>query len=832
MRRALAAILLLLAVVAGGVVLSPPAQAASPGAGFGTWAPTSTYGWHGSMLVGGVHTYCIFPGRPLPVGESADHGVSFDAAGLDPQRLTAINMLVSTYGQTDDPVQAASVGWAVKAIANWDETLHHFGYPGDSLEGAIHWTFSALAPEHSAAVQRLAAAYYAEATAMAAGPASGSGALRFTAAADDPSRGTVAVETDVPGARGTVTLEGAVFADTGSPTREDAVSGGVYDIVGAPEPGATSFTVRGSGTMRAGFLPAVRHFTTPGGQDTAGPGGPLAFPVAGADEAPRVTVFAPEVHTQVVSRYVPGGSYVDDVTFTAVRGTWGRTPAGGFVPVTATAVVYRTASEPVTADRVPDDAEEVGTLAVTTDPAVGPTAPYRVEADRPLPGPGFYTAVWRIDAAGQAPETIAALEDDYRWVERFGERSQVMAVTEVRSEAEPVVAVGATMSDVVIVSGAVPAAGLDVGTEVFRVPDGVEPADACRPEHLVWASPAARVSAAGSVSFTAPVVPGFGVYVWREWATDADGVAVHTGECGVPNETTRAPLPTVTTLAQATVGLGGEAVDVATVAGPVPVVGTTELVFELYRSPGGEPADACTPETLVAATDPVAVTGAGEVRSPGVRLFDPGTHFWIESLWHTAPDGERMLLARGACGLPDETTEVETPLVVTTADPHAGVDAPFGDTAEVTGLGAGVDAELVFTVHHTASGDDPVCTDENLEATTAAVPVDGPGTYRSPEVRSDRPGVKLWIAELRIRPAPDAAPITVHRGDCGEEGETTRVERLAVTGPVGPIPVRLWAGAGLGTLAVGGALTLWTGLRRRRRDTLGGPRFGLRRRTR
>ena len=32
------------------------ADAAERGTGFGTWAPISAYGWHGSMLVGGVHT--------------------------------------------------------------------------------------------------------------------------------------------------------------------------------------------------------------------------------------------------------------------------------------------------------------------------------------------------------------------------------------------------------------------------------------------------------------------------------------------------------------------------------------------------------------------------------------------------------------------------------------------------------------------------------------------------------------------------------------------------------------------------------------------------------
>ena len=851
MKRALIAVLVLVAALGGGVAVTQPAQAASPGVGFGTWAPTSAYGWHGSMVVGGTHTYCIFPGRPLPTGDSSDHGVSFDAAGIDPQRLTAINMLVSTYGQTSDPVQAASVGWAVKAIANWDETLHHFGYPGDSLQGAVHWTFSALAPEHDRAVQDLAAAYYAEAMALPAGPASGSGSLAFTTLPDDPSRGTVAVVSDVPEAAGTVTLVNAVFADTGAVTRE-VVSGGVYDILAAPPAGETSYTVSGDGILRGGFLPAVRHVTTPGGQDTAGPAGRLEFPVAGADATPRETLFAPQVTTQVVSRYTPGGGYVDDVTFASAKGAWARSADGGYLPVTATATVYRTDTEPVTADDIPADAEAVGTLTVTTDATAGPTVPYLVESAWPLPGPGFYSAVWRVDGDEQPPQTRAAIEAGYRWVERFGERSQVTAVTDITSQAEPVVALGATMSDVVIVAGGVPATGLMVGSEVFRVPDGVAPADACTDAQRVWAADPVHLPAPGSASFTAPSVPDFGTYVWREWAKDADGALVHVGACGVANETTQAPPPAVTTRAQANVGLGGEAVDVATVSGPVPATGTTELTFDVYRSEGGDPEAACTPESLVATTAAVPVTAAGEVRSPAVRLHRAGTYFWVESLWHTPPEGERRLLARGACGLAEETTEVTQPTVVTAADTHAGVGAPYGDTATVAGLGDGVDAELVFSVFHGAEGAEPACTDATLETMTAAVPVTASGTYRSPEVRSETPGVKHWIAELRYRSAPEAEWEVVHRGGCGEEGETTRVQELAVTGP-GADLVRTGAIAGLGTLAVGGFLAIIARRSRRRsrpvlpgavptgtpvtrrearRDTRGRPRFGGRAGTR
>ncbi len=114
-RRRLLRTALTLALIAVGVATVPvlataPAHAAEQGTGFGTWAPLSWTGWHGSMRVGDVHTYCIHPGLPVATGTTTDNGETSDVNGLTPQQLVSINHLVTTYGQTDDPVQAGGRG--------------------------------------------------------------------------------------------------------------------------------------------------------------------------------------------------------------------------------------------------------------------------------------------------------------------------------------------------------------------------------------------------------------------------------------------------------------------------------------------------------------------------------------------------------------------------------------------------------------------------------------------------------------------------------------------------------------------------------------------------
>ena len=565
----------IVALLAGPVLSAAPASAAERGTGFGTWAPVSPYGWHGSMLVNGVHTYCILPGLPLPTGPSVDHGVSGGAAGLSAEQLTRINHLVSTYGQTDDPVQAAAVGWAVKAVANWNETLRQFGYQGDSLAGVIDRVFSRLAPDHNAAVQERATALYDEAMRIAPTPPSGS--LVFTVDPHDHRQGSVRVDTNAADAVGTVTLVDAVFTDTGDPTREGVTAGTDYAITTAPPAPGRAYTVSGTGRFTGGVAPAVRHITTAGGQDTAGPGGPATFDVSGADTAPRIPGFSPAITTQVATRYIPGGAFVDDVTVTVADGEWPRSSDGSPLPVSATAEVYRTTWEPVEPQpSVPADAEHVGSLSLVTGDQGGDIA-YRVSSDEELPGPGFYIAVWTITRDGQHPEVAAQLPADYAWTEAFGVRSQISVVPDVSSRAEPRVRVGDPMSDTVIVGDIVPAGGLSVSSAVFRAVDGVPPAEACTPETLFWESDAIAVSEPGEYRLTAPAPTEPGTYYWRERAVDTAGEQVHHGPCGLANETTiveevpPAPAPAPTPALAAT------GASMATVATPL-VIGLTVVV--------------------------------------------------------------------------------------------------------------------------------------------------------------------------------------------------------------------------------------------------------------
>lgn len=421
---ALAALLCALLVSVAVGLAAPPARAADRGAGFGTWAPLSAHGWHGSMLVNGVHTYCILPGLPLPTGASTDHGVTGSVAGLSPQQLAGINAIVTKHGQSGDPVRSAAVGWAVKAISNRDTTLHAWGYRGDSLAEAVRWSMARIVPEHSDRIAQLAEAYYTEAASTPA--ISADATLTLTTDPADARNGTVRLDAPAPG---TIALTNATFTANGAAELPDAQPGAEYPIVAAaPSDDGAPFRVHARAHGVAGIAPAIRYVTTPNQQDTAGPGGSLEFVAEAQDATPRPVVFSPGLTTQVAQPQIDGGPFVDDVHLTAVDGVWPRTEDGAFVSIRATAKVYRTEEVPTEAAEVPDDAEPVADLALTTDPVTGPGT-YRVTSDADLPGPGVYTAVWTITAESQSEETARHLQPGFAWTEKFGVATQMVTVT-------------------------------------------------------------------------------------------------------------------------------------------------------------------------------------------------------------------------------------------------------------------------------------------------------------------------------------------------------------------------------------------------------------------
>jgi hypothetical protein len=415
-RRAVAAVLTL--VAAATALFAAPATAADRGTGFGTWAPLSSTGWHGSMRVGDVHTYCIHPGLPVATGATTDHGTTSDVRGLSAQQLVSINHLVSVYGQTDDPVQAASVGWAVKAIVDRDTTLHSWGYRGDSLGEAIDYIVRRASPENSAAIQARVDQYLTEAAAVRV-PRTG-GSLTLTTAGDDPTEGTIVADVD-PDATGTLRLENAVFADTGTAERSDVRAGVVYPIA-APRPSGSDgrpYTVRASGTFRVPAA-AVRLFTTPGQQESAGPADPQTFDLSTTDAAARPVQFRPLIET---TAHIEGDRFVDEVTVSVDDGVWPRRADSSFVPLVATADLYRTGAFPAESAKVPSGLSPVARLTLTTDPNRGPGT-YRISTPETLPGPGVYTAVWRISRDEQDAAIAPHLPRGYTWTERFAKPSQ------------------------------------------------------------------------------------------------------------------------------------------------------------------------------------------------------------------------------------------------------------------------------------------------------------------------------------------------------------------------------------------------------------------------
>ncbi len=377
--RRLPAALALLTILIGTFAVAPAAQATERGTGFGTWAPLSRTGWHGSMRVGDVHTYCIHPGLPVPTDATTDHGTSSDVNGLSPQQLVSINHLVTSYGQTDDPVQAASVAWAVKAVVDRDTTLHSWGYEGDDLPGAIDFIMRRASPENSGAIQARTMQYLAEAEAVPV-PRIG-GALSLTTDEGDPTRGSVRVDVD-PAATGRVHLENAVFADTGSGVRENVRGGEIYPII-APASASDDgrpYTVRATGSFTVPAA-AVHFYTTPGQQESAGPAEPTRFDLSTQDAVPRPVQFSPRIET---TARIADGRFVDDVTVSSVDGIWPRRSDGSFVPITATADVYRTGAWPAEADEIPANLTPLTHLSLTTDPSLG-AGTYTVQSSE-LPG--------------------------------------------------------------------------------------------------------------------------------------------------------------------------------------------------------------------------------------------------------------------------------------------------------------------------------------------------------------------------------------------------------------------------------------------------------------
>lgn len=387
----------------------------------------------------------------------------------------------------------------------------------------------------------------------------------------------------------------------------------------------------------------------------------------------------------------------------------------------------------------------------------------------------------------------------------------------VATRALPSVPVGGTVTDTAIVSGEfAPGARYRVRFDAFRALTDAAGTPLCRADQRIYRSEALPVTGPGEVS-----APGFavrwahGTQIW--WVESLflerpDGLQlVHTGRCGVANETSIVERPTLRTTAPEQAALGEPIRDVAHVTGAVAAGETSwELTFAGYAGEDpahGDDADgdadgdpdgggeagtgaavappSCIPERQLFATEPVPVDGAGEYASPAVRVSPEwsGRIWWIATLW-LREGTERTAVLHGACGDLSESTRIVPPVLSTRASDIAAVGDLIEDRAELAGAlagDAGLVHELVFEGYRgdaqaTGSGD-ARCDPTNLLFATEAIPVAELGEVRSPQLtaRPEYGDTVWWVAVLRQRAAdaPPGSGAVLARGVCGQREETT-----------------------------------------------------------
>ena len=442
----------------------------------------------------------------------------------------------------------------------------------------------------------------------------------------------------------------------------------------------------------------------------------------------------------------------------------------------------------------------------------------------------------RIAVAGtgeySSPEVTVRSGGTIHWVERVTSGSDVVHEGQcglanettridqpaVTTRAVPQVALGDELFDIATVSGKLaPGATYAVRFEAYRAPDtgegfdddtgamdGASATPTCSADNILFRSDLVPVSGVGEVRSPGFIArPEHGSRVWwveTLYLNGDDGPRVlHRGACGLDTETTIIGRPAVETRAMDSAPAGEAISDTAVVSGAIAenAGARWEVSFAGYRAVGRSqgasdaPSEAelravpvCAASNRLFETEPVAVTGPGEVASPVVIAEADwvGAVWWVETLWLIQGD-QRTAMHVGECGIDTETTVITIPEVTTDASAFAALGDRISDTATVSGALSqrpGAEHRIVFRGYR---GDpsrtgtaEATCTEENLLFTTEAVLVTGEGAVRSPEVTAlPEYGSTIWWVETLTQHDGETER-ELHRGACGLPGETTTVQ--------------------------------------------------------
>ncbi|WGD38306.1 LPXTG cell wall anchor domain-containing protein [Lysinibacter sp. HNR] len=729
LRAVFISFLSLVFLAAGSITLSSPAQAATIlGPGFGFDGGRSIFG--GYIAPDGSIAYCLEWGKPGPTNPAwatTNQGPASSFNGWGELEISRINYVVTTWGQTADPVQAAAV-----AVTIWSRHAQSQGAQVSDFSDSHPYVFQALSdPNIRARVFELRDMMTRAADNYTPVPMQPHGLLSVEPHDAGHDRGWVSVKDLAPGTRGTLVLDGAVFDATGSPSITGAESGSRYSITYMPtdeQLSTVSTTLTGTFTMPGRPGDHINLWVTPPrGQTIGTPSSALEdyrFSLTVTGE-PRDLRFSPVVQTQVPTVIVERGERFTDTLYPSLAPgslPWRRLSSGNYLPITLWCQAYGPLLSPPTQSSLPDPDAPVFGKKILMSTEESPAEPWKIPVDVSFDGvaeqTGYYTYVCGVDAHQQQDaRSVQALPTDYFYQHDYGlvEETQVTPMR-VRFDTQldaAMVAPGTQVSDAIIPrteSGG----WLESGDGIIPVTlEGTAYWSESQPERSQTAPDGTEVVGTYSMTLlglqevlSSPLTTPYRVgWVTVQWCIPSelqlesyqDLIEDWCDDYGVPAETVKLEWPQVVTQATTEALVSQEISDVATVSGIMPTNPDLllNLSFEAFLQEGngvktsGHP-PRCEPDNRVFRTEqePLAVGSTGDYVSAPYRTQKAGTYFWVETLtWLDKRTQETGVISVGECGTPSEATIVSSPPVLATTGEDALSFLVTGGMMIVTGIG-------------------------------------------------------------------------------------------------------------------------------------------------
>lgn len=233
----------------------------------------------------------------------------------------------------------------------------------------------------------------------------------------------------------------------------------------------------------------------------------------------------------------PGGQAFDQITINDLpedHGQFSGTNSGWKADLaTAHVTVYGPlASEPSTAD-VPADAPvfgrfdieaKNGTFQIGDDDATKVTVPDN--------GYGYYAFVYSFDGDDRVAPFQSAFNDKD---EQFYVPAPDVTIT---TQATPTIKYGEKAHDTALVSGTLPKNGANLSFKAYYAQKDANGNAICQPSNEAFSTNYGKITSAGSFESEETVFDRPGDYYWVETLVDDSGAVLHSGECGLTNETT------------------------------------------------------------------------------------------------------------------------------------------------------------------------------------------------------------------------------------------------------------------------------------------------------